>query len=58
MVRDLLPIGVRHTLGHGNGMHIRKTVKIVNITSEENNFCVPKTLLSIIFFLLVPNHTA
>ena len=58
MVRDLLPIGLRHTLGHGNGMHIRMTVKIVNITSEENNFCVPKTLLSIIFFLLVPNRTA
>ena len=44
MVRDSLHTVGKHTLGHGNDMHIKKTAKIVKLGSKENEnrqtFCL------------------
>ena len=52
MVRDSLHTVGKHTLGHGNDMHIKKIAKIVKLGSKENEnrrtFCLDA------FFCLVP----
>ena len=50
MVRDSLHTVGKHTLGHGNDMHIRKTAKIVKLDSKENEHCQKFCLAA--YFLL------